>query len=251
MQVALLSDIHGNLPALEAVVADIQTREVDWIVNLGDSLSGPLYPFETAEFLMRQNWLHLKGNHERQLLTQPIEKQGLSDAYAFHILKDVHFKWLAGLPESIDLAGKLYCCHGSVRSDTEYFLHSVTDRGEVVSATAMEVLDRLAGVNFPAVACGHTHLPAWHLALNGAMVVNPGSVGLPAYDDEHPVYHRVESNDVRASYMLIRLNEFPVGVEIVRIAYDHQSVAKRALKNSRADWASALQFGVLGKEVSL
>jgi predicted phosphodiesterase len=69
MRIAVVSDIHGNLPALEAVVADIARRGVDAVVNLGDSLSGPLLPLETAQFLMAQSWTHLAGNHERQVLT--------------------------------------------------------------------------------------------------------------------------------------------------------------------------------------
>ena len=76
MRIALVSDIHGNLPALEAVVEDIERRGVDAIVNLGDSLSGPLMPLETARFLMAQDWVQLAGNHERQLLTGPADRRG-------------------------------------------------------------------------------------------------------------------------------------------------------------------------------
>lgn len=57
MRLALLSDIHGNLPALRAVMADLARRGVDRVVNLGDSLSGPLLPQATAECLMAQDWL--------------------------------------------------------------------------------------------------------------------------------------------------------------------------------------------------
>lgn len=66
MRIALVSDIHGNLAALEAVAADFKRRGVDAVANLGDSLSGPLLPLETAQFLMAQDWTHLAGNHERQ-----------------------------------------------------------------------------------------------------------------------------------------------------------------------------------------
>jgi predicted phosphodiesterase len=68
MSIAVVSDIHGNLAAIEAVAADIRRRGVDTVVNLGDSLSGPLLPRETAQFLMGQGWTHIAGNHERQLL---------------------------------------------------------------------------------------------------------------------------------------------------------------------------------------
>ena len=69
MRIAFVTDIHGNLAALEAVVRDIERRGVARVVNLGDSLSGPLLPRETARALMARDWLHLAGNHERQILS--------------------------------------------------------------------------------------------------------------------------------------------------------------------------------------
>lgn len=75
MRIAILADIHGNLPALEAVADDLDRRGVDAVVNLGDSLSGPLLPRETAQFLMARDWLHLAGNHERQLLTLGLQSR--------------------------------------------------------------------------------------------------------------------------------------------------------------------------------
>ena len=68
MKIAIISDIHGNLLALQAVLADITRQGVDQTVNLGDSLSGPLQPAETADLLMAQGFPTIKGNHERQLL---------------------------------------------------------------------------------------------------------------------------------------------------------------------------------------
>lgn len=66
-RIAVLSAIHGNMPALEAVVADLEKRPADRVVNLGDHLSGPLWPRETAEYLMQQDWIHIAGNHDRNL----------------------------------------------------------------------------------------------------------------------------------------------------------------------------------------
>lgn len=68
MKIAIISDIHGNLLALQAVLADIALQGVDQTVNLGDSLSGPLQPAETADLLMAKDFVTIKGNHERQLL---------------------------------------------------------------------------------------------------------------------------------------------------------------------------------------
>lgn len=68
MKIAIISDIHGNLLALQAVLADIARQDVDQTVNLGDSLSGLLQPAQTADLLMAQSFPTIKGNHERQLL---------------------------------------------------------------------------------------------------------------------------------------------------------------------------------------
>ena len=81
MRLALVSDIHGNLAALEAVIADLENRQIDQVVNLGDTLSGPLLPAETAQRLQKLAWLHVAGNHERQVLCLPLERQSASDAF--------------------------------------------------------------------------------------------------------------------------------------------------------------------------
>jgi|SRR5471032_2888823 len=95
MRIAVVSDIHGNLPALQAVVADFEAYGVDQVVNLGDSLSGPLLPQETAEYLMATHWFHLAGNHERQVLTLPPERTVPSDAHARSQLSAQALAWMA------------------------------------------------------------------------------------------------------------------------------------------------------------
>ena len=75
--IAVFSDIHGNLPALEACHADAVARGCTAFLNLGDIVSGPLWPRETADWLMRQDWPTIAGNHERQLLSDdPAQKIG-------------------------------------------------------------------------------------------------------------------------------------------------------------------------------
>ncbi len=101
MKIAIISDIHGNLPALRAVLADIARQCVDQTVNLGDSLSGPLQPAETADLLMAQGFPTIKGNHERQLLA----------ARAAHRAgRSIRQRWLrgrAGIPGTAGLARRL------------------------------------------------------------------------------------------------------------------------------------------------
>ena len=68
MPIAVISDIHGNLPALQAVASDLRSRGVRKVLNLGDHLSGPLWPRETLAFLRRMDWTHIRGNHDRNLV---------------------------------------------------------------------------------------------------------------------------------------------------------------------------------------
>ena len=79
MKHAVISDIHSNLLALEAVLSDIARQGVDQTVNLSDILSGPLQPSETADLLMAQNFPTIRGNHERQLLALLQQPAGAID----------------------------------------------------------------------------------------------------------------------------------------------------------------------------
>lgn len=244
MRIALISDIHGNLAALEAVVADARRRGVDEFVNLGDSLSGPLLPLETAQFLMAEGWLSLAGNHERQLLTLRPEHRGASDAYAYSQLDTAEFAWLGSLQPVMRFSSEIFLCHGTPRSDVEYFLESVEERG-VRAATAQEIQDRLGAEQAQVVACGHTHIPRTVRTQNAQLIVNPGSVGLPAYDDIHPVPHVVETGSPDARYAIIEKRHAQWVVSLLSVPYDHQSMANLAARNGRPDWQAALLTGYL------
>jgi len=98
MRIAILADIHGNLLALEAVLADLKHRKVDQFVDLGDCVSGPLWPRETAELLRQLNWPTVRGNHDRWVTDWPPEKQYPSDAIAFQALDPSQLAWLRALP---------------------------------------------------------------------------------------------------------------------------------------------------------
>src|SRR5471030_953351 len=117
MRIAIVSDIHGNLAALEAVAADLRHQGVDAVVNLGDSLSGPLLPLETAQFLMGQDWVHLAGNHERQVLSGGPGKWNRSDEFTHSQLSSTELAWMASLKPSAPLEQDVFLCHGTPNSD--------------------------------------------------------------------------------------------------------------------------------------
>src|SRR6478736_8194055 len=113
MRIAAISDVHGNLAALDAVLADIRTHDVDVVVNLGDLLSGALQPRETADRLMELGLPTVRGNHERQLLTFPRERMGLSDRLAHDTITDRHRDWMATLPLTLEPVHGVLAFHGS------------------------------------------------------------------------------------------------------------------------------------------
>ncbi len=241
---AVVSDIHGNLPALEAVVADLARRGIDRVVNLGDSLSGPLLPAETARYLMETGWLHLAGNHERQILAHGSRGHGAADAYARAQLSADQLAWIAAQRPTADLGDGVFVCHGSPRSDLEYFLETV-DEGGMRAATRTEVAERRGDVAADLVACGHTHVPRAMRDDGGTLLVNPGSVGLPAWDDERPFHHAVENRSPDARYAVVERLGGRWSVALIAIPYDVEPMARLAERNHRPDWAVALRTGTV------
>lgn len=255
-RLAILSDIHGNLPALEAVLAEAARSNVDMIVNLGDILSGPLWPAETADRLMALDLPTIAGNHERQVLTQPSEQMSQSDAQTLPLLSVRHKAWLASLPATRWIDDGVFCCHGTPTSDLIY-LTDTTESGHarhgapgIRAATRDELASRLGGTSAALVLCGHSHVPRL-MRLGSTLVLNPGSVGLQAFFDDHGHPHRVESGNPLARWALV---ESTVGagwrVEFRATPYDWDSAATRAEQQGRPDWADALRTGFVGRTES-
>ena len=253
MKFGVVSDIHGNLPALLAVMED--AGAVDAWLNLGDILSGPLWPVETADWLMQREstglWQTMAGNHERQLLTHALARMGPSDRHTAERLLPAQRAWLATLPPQLHPMPGLLCVHGTPSSDLVYLLETVIP-GAVRDATHDEAAERLGRPDASLVLCGHSHLPH-DVNVNGIRVVNPGSVGLQAYDDSHPVDHVVENGSPHARYAWV---ETPPGggwqVTLRQVVYDWESAAVQADRNGRPDWADALRTGRVGrKEASI
>lgn len=243
MRIALLSDIHGNLPALEAVVADLRARGADTIVNLGDILSGPLLPLETARYLMAQDWPTIAGNHERQLLAITAAKPGgASDRFARGCLGEAELDWLRALPATLRLNDEVFLCHGTPRRDIEYFLDSQVGE-RLVLASAEEVTERLGEERSELVCCGHTHIPRVLRSARGQWLVNPGSVGLQAWDDDHPEPHVAEMGSPDARYAIAEKTAQGWRVTSISVAYDHEAAARIAARNGREDWARWLRTG--------
>jgi predicted phosphodiesterase len=243
MRIGVISDIHGNIAALDAVLADLAVREVETIVNLGDILSGPLFPCETADRLMALDLPTIRGNHERQLLDGPVARMGLSDRYAASVLRPAHMRWIAGLPETLRLSDAVLMVHGTPDGDLHYFLETVTPQG-LRAASEDEVEARAGAADAAVILCGHTHVPRIRRLRDGRLIVNPGSVGLPAYADDLPWLHRIETGTPHARYAILS-DEADGGwwAQAIAVAYDWESAAGTAEANGRTDWGRALRSG--------
>jgi predicted phosphodiesterase len=243
MRIAAMSDVHGNVLALDAVMADIATQSVDVVVNLGDLLSGAVQPRETADRLIGLGLPTVRGNHERQLLTYPPERMGASDRLAHESITDRHREWMAGLPLTLEVADGVLAFHGSPTDDLVYLLETVDESG-ARPATESEVLGRLGNsAGMPLLLCGHTHLQRSMHLTTGALVVNPGSVGWPAYDDDHPYPHVMEAGTPHARYAIADDAGGQWRVDLRTVDYDWDQAAAMAEANGRPDVARALRTG--------
>ena len=196
---ALLYDIHGNLPALEAVLAD--ASDADEFLLGGDYAVAGAWPKETVERLKDlPNATLIRGNVDRWLADRhdaPAPMEDIVVRCAEALGEDLVGE-LAGLPETTTIDGTLYC-HASPQTDMQSFF---PQPGELDA-------ELLMGVEAPRVVFGHTHLQFTRTGPGGIDLVNPGSVGMP-WDGDH-----------RAAYAVIDGDR----LEHRRVKYDWQASA--------------------------
>jgi putative phosphoesterase len=180
VRVAALNDVHGNLPALEAVLADAERAGVDRLVFGGDFVTGPM-PAETLERIVAlgDRALVLRGNADREAVSVARGDMdagvwpGPRDEWSIGRLQPQHLDMIEALPETVRLQveglGRVVFCHATPQSDEEMFLEDTPD--EVVGPM-------LAGADADVVVCGHTHMQ-FDRRVGGVRVVNAGSVGMP------------------------------------------------------------------------
>jgi predicted phosphodiesterase len=219
---ALLYDIHGNLPALEAVLAD--ARDADAFLLGGDYATAGAWPLETVERLRElPNATWIRGNADRWLVDRhdaPAPIDGIAERTA-ELLGDELARELAALPETAVVDGTLYC-HASPPSDMRSFLPDPAE-------TDAELLE---GVDERRVVFGHTHIAFTREGPRGIELANPGSVGMPWDGDHRAAYAVVDGDrlelrrveyDWRASVQAVRerVGELPARrMELARFQVD-------------------------------
>jgi predicted phosphodiesterase len=242
MRIAVLSDIHGNLDALEAVLADVARRGVDLTVNLGDILSGPLQPRETADRLMALDLPTIRGNHERQMLAADLGAMAASDRYAAECITPSQRAWLEALPPHRWLADGVFLCHATPDSDVACFLEDIRD-GELMPAPLRAIEARAKSCQAALILCGHSHIPRVSRLGSGQVIVNPGSVGVQAYIGHHPAPHTLELGSPHARYAVVERRPQGWAADLIALPYDWEAAARRAEQRARPDWVRALRTG--------
>lgn len=221
MRVAALYDVHGNLPALETVLAEVDGVGVDVVVVGGDVAIGPM-PLATLERLLElgERALFLRGNGDREIAADPARPGGglwvERTRWSAQQLTRGQRAWLAALPDTqtveVDGLGNVLFCHGSPRSDEE-ILTRISSEERVAAA--------LAGVEEAVVVCGHTHVQ-FDREVAGKRLVNAGSVGMP-YEAQPGAYWallgpgvelRRTAYDLEAAATMIRATGFPDAGEL-------------------------------------
>lgn len=232
MLIAFLSDVHANLPALEAAVADATARGAERFICAGDMIGYGPFPDEVCLFLQNRPIPAIMGNYDRKMLT--VAEQGLS-ALEGTDFKSVPLKskkrkillwtlenlshqsrlYLSGLPDQLDMqlpsGHMLIVVHGSPLSMDDVIYPSVTKPG---------LTTKLGDLKPDILICGHTHIP-FVKRVNGILVVNCGSAGQPIDGDPRPSYVLVSTEQGAA----------PSG-RVIRFDYDHKRTITALEKTS-------------------
>jgi|RhiMetdeSRZDD1v2_1073273.scaffolds.fasta_scaffold300495_3 diadenosine tetraphosphatase ApaH/serine/threonine PP2A family protein phosphatase len=196
---ALLYDVHGNLPALEAVLDDCPT---DRFLLGGDHVGFGAWPRETADRLKALDAEWIRGNVDRWLVDAPDAPEAMHEVIerSRELAGPELCRELAALPESTTHGGTLYC-HASPLSDMDSFYPEPQDSDA----------ERLMGVEAERVVFGHTHLQFMRSGPGGIELVNPGSVGIPLDGDRRAAYAIVDDDGA---------------VELRRVEYDWETAAR-------------------------
>lgn len=218
-RVAALYDIHGNLPALEAVLREVRAADVDLVVIGGDVVPGPL-PVETLDTLLALDTpaRFIQGNGDREVLAhyEGAGESSLPDTVREAIrwnarqLRPEDARTLGSWPKTIRIEvagiGEVLFCHATPRSDSEIFTCRTAEQS---------LLSVFSGLDVPLVVCGHTHMQ-FDRRVGGVRVVNAGSVGMPFGAPradwlllDGGIELRNTSYDLDAAAAVVRETEYP------------------------------------------
>lgn len=237
-QVTIFGDIHANLPALEAVLRDMQARGYADVYCLGDLVGYGTFPNEVVETIRERDIPTLMGNYDQGVghssddcgcAYRTPEAKALGErsiAWSNTHTTDANKAYLRALPAQIAVQlGDLHVMlvHGSPRKVNEYLYEDRPD------SSFERLLDQVAA---DVLVCGHTHLPYHKVLPSGRHVINAGSVGKP------------KDHDPRAGYVVLRANGRALDVKLARVAYDVEQAAQAIEATDMPDeFAAMLRTG--------
>ena len=246
MRYILLSDVHANLPALDAVLHDVATKgPLDGIYHLGDLVGYAPWPNEVVARLRSAEIPGVSGNYDTTVATaykhcgcrseNPHQEElaHLSFTWTLSNTSDETKRYLSSLPFRLDLrpfgghqgGPTIRLLHGNNVLNTVYLTE---DRSDEFLSTMAEKMGAKGG---DLIAFGHTHKP-WHRQINGIHFLNTGSVGRP------------KDGDPRAGYVIVEVAEVGMRVEFVRVEYDIEQAARAIIASDLPDeFADFLRTG--------
>lgn len=223
MRIAVIGDIHGNIYALDAVLEDIQTKEVDLILSTGDLVGYFPFPNEVVETISNNRILSIQGNHDesfasfepvveddfKHLTTKEIQANA-SRIYTNYVLKTRNREYLKNLPKQLKLEFEGYSLllvHGSPRKNDEYMHESSNDLSTIVQDVSENI-----------IISGHTHIPYYQI-ISDKHMINAGSVGKPKHGNPN------------ATYVIINLVDENIQVEIKEVPYPFEQLVDDIIHN--------------------
>lgn len=245
MRYALLSDVHANLPALEAVLRDVDGREADAILHLGDLVGYAPWPDEVVHVLRSRGIIGVAGNYDSTVAIGAEHCGCRAESVEQEAWNQESYNWtrsrvsaatkayLRGLPFRLDIrpagghAGgpRLILVHGTPTLNTLYWTEDRPDR------FCLEMADKAGARAGDVIAFGHTHRP-WQRTIGGIRFINAGSVGKP------------KDGDPRAGYVLVTFHGGDNTVEFIRVDYDVESAAAAIIEAGLPEpFAHLLQTG--------
>ena len=234
MKLAFFSDIHANLPALEAFFKDLESEDIDALYCLGDLVGYHVWPNEVVDEIRKRQIPTIMGNHDEALLTSiDPELQTSNRSLTRSLLNDKNIDYLINLPRQLSLSFlinnkpfNLLMVHGSVKAIDDYMVQDYPEH---------EVLNMMQSQQAHLLLCGHTHIPFHRIIPDGDTfrhVLNIGSVGKP------------KDADPRAYYAILDIDQSvnsepeAIKVRFKRVEYNVEQAAK-AIEESEFDNAYA------------
>ena len=212
MRVAAISDIHGNLPALEAVLAEIDREGVDDIVVAGDTAHGP-WPAEVVDLLVERGARCVRGNADREVIERS-DRYGPLAQWSADRLGERRLSVVQSWPLTFDFSlaglGAVLVCHSTPLSEDPIYTRLTPDA---------ELASLFESVDEDVVVCGHTHMQYDRRLESGLRIVNPGSIGTP-YEGARGAYWALVGPEVEFRRTEYDVEAAVAAIEVMKVPLD-------------------------------